>query len=154
MGKSWEEYKPAVNKTILILIAGIVWMLVGLMLSRLAIVWWQSYTGSFLILFIFIGLVLGVVKGYYIFTRVVNTNIQRIAQLNRVNFILAFISVKTYLLIIGMMILGILLRNSIIPKQYLAIIYLGVGLAMIISSYPYFKVLVTGSLERVRQVND
>ena len=138
----------------LILIAGIVWMLVGLMLSRLAIIWWQSYTGSFLILFIFIGLLLGVVKGYYIFTRIVNTNIQRIAQLNRVNFILAFISLKTYLLIIGMIILGILLRNSMFPKQYLAIIYLGVGLSMIISSYPYFKVLVKGNLKEVRQVND
>ncbi len=134
----------------LILIAGIVWILVGFMLSRLAILWWQTYTGSFVFIFILIGLILGVAKGYFIVTRVVITNIKRITQLNGNSFILAFISLKTYLLIAGMMILGILLRNSVFPKQYLAIIYMGVGLAMIFSSYPYFRMLFSGVSREVQ----
>ena len=144
MAKRWEEYKPAVDKTILILIAGIVWIMAGLMLSRLAIIWWQNYTGTLLSLFIFVGILLGVVKGYFILTRVVRANIRRINQLSRTGFVLAFISLKTYLLIIGMMTMGILLRHTSFPRQYLAILYLGVGIAMIISSYPYFKGLMSG----------
>jgi hypothetical protein len=149
MNRNWIEFKPGVNKTMLILIAGIVWIGVGMMLSRLAILWWQNYAGSYLPLFLFIALLLGMIKGYFILTRVVSTNIRRINQLNGTNFILAFISVKTYLLIIGMMILGFVLRHSLFPKHYLAILYLGAGLAMIISSVPYFKILVNRYLEKI-----
>ena len=149
MGKSWEDLKPAVNKTMLILIAGLVWVLVGLILSLLAVHWWQKYTGSFLLLFVVLGLLLGILKGYFIFSSMVTNNIKRIIKLNEQVFILAFISWKSYLLISGMMALGISLRNSTLPKQYLAIFYLGVGLAMIFSSIHYFKTLVSGDLREI-----
>jgi hypothetical protein len=127
--------------------AFIVWMLVGLMLSRSAIIWWENYTGSLIPLFVVLGLILGLVKGYFILTRVVNINIKRIYEMEGTGFILAFISPRTYLLILGMMMLGMILRHSSFPKHYLAIIYLGVGLAMLISSYPYLKVLLSGNLK-------
>jgi hypothetical protein len=147
MGKRWEKFKPAVNRSILVLIAGSVWAMVGLMLSRLAILWWERYTGSFLVLFIILGLILGIVKGYFVFSRVVKKNISRIARMDDTGFILAFIPWQTYLLITGMILLGIALRHSELPKQYLAILYLGVGLAMILSSLQYFGNLVRGELK-------
>ncbi|MBS0000142.1 MAG: hypothetical protein KFF73_14270 [Cyclobacteriaceae bacterium] len=146
MGKRWAEYKPAVNKTILVLIAGLVWVAVGTAMSRLAILWWQSYTGSFLILFVILGLILGIVKGYYIFSRIVRKNIDRISRMDKTGFVLAFIPWKTYLLIAGMVILGVTLRHSLLPRQYLAIIYMGIGLAMILSGFQYFWRLVRGNL--------
>jgi hypothetical protein len=148
MAKRWEDYKPAVDRTILVLMAFILWILVGVMLSRSAIIWWESYMGSLIPLFVVLGLFLGLFKGYFILTRVVNINIKRIYEMEGTGFILSFISLRTYLLIIGMMILGMLLRHSSFPKHYLAIIYLGVGLAMIISSYPYLKILLSGSLKK------
>ena len=148
MRKRWEEFKPAVDRSILVLIAGLVWAMVGLMLSRLAILWWERYTGSFLVLFVIIGMILGIVKGYYVFSRIVKKNIDRIARMEGNGFILAFIPWKTYLLIAGMMILGITLRHSTLPKQYLAILYLGVGLAMILSSLQYFRNVVRGELKK------
>jgi hypothetical protein len=47
-----------------------------------------------------------------------------------------------------MMTAGIALRHSTFPKQYLAILYLGVGLAMIISSLQYFRNLLGGELKK------
>jgi len=45
-------------------------------------------------------------------------------------------------LIIGLMItLGIILRNSAIPKQYLAIIYTTIGGAIFLSSFHYHGLL-------------
>lgn len=148
MGKRWEEFKPAVNRSILVLMAGLVWILVGLMLSRLAILWWEKYTGSFLVLFVVLGLILGIVKGYYIFSRIVRRNIDRISRMNDTGFVLAFIPWKTYFLIAGMIIFGITLRHSTLPKQYLAILYLGVGLAMVLSSLQYFRNLLHGELKK------
>ncbi len=148
MGKHWEEFKPTVDRSILILIAGLVWILVGLMLSRLAILWWERYTGSFLVLFVVLGLILGIVKAYYVFPRIVRKNIDRITRMEDTGFVLAFIPWKTYLLIAVMMFVGIALRHSMVPKQYLAILYLGVGLAMVLSSLQYFRNLVRGELKK------
>lgn len=148
MGKHWEEFKPAVDRSILVFIAGMVWIMAGLMLSRVAILWWERYNGAFLILFIALGLILGVVKGYFIFSRVVRKNIARIARMEDTAFILAFIPWKTYLLIGLMIMVGMALRHSTLPKQYLAILYLGVGLALILSSLQYFRNLVRGELEK------
>jgi hypothetical protein len=148
MGKRWEEFKPTVDRSILILIAGLVWIFVGLMLSRFAILWWERYTGSFLVLFVVLGLILGIVKAYYVFSRIVRKNIDRITRMEDTGFVLAFIPWKTYLLIAVMMFVGIALRHSMVPKQYLAILYLGVGLAMVLSSLQYFRNLVRGELKK------
>jgi hypothetical protein len=147
MGKRWEEFKPVVSKTILVLIAGLVWVVAGTVLSRLAIIWWQKYTGSFLILFIILGLILGIIKGYYIFSGIVRKNIDRISRMDRNGFILAFIPWKTYLLITAMMAFGMTLRHSALPKQYLAIIYMAVGLAMVVSGFQYFTSIARGDMK-------
>jgi hypothetical protein len=148
MGKRWEDFKPVVNKTILVLIAGFVWVVAGTFLSRYAIIWWQHYTGSFLIPFIILGLILGIVKGYYIFSGIVRKNIDRISRMDGNGFVLAFIPWKSYLLIVVMITFGMALRYSALPKQYLAIIYLAVGLAMILSGFQYFTSILRGEIRQ------
>jgi len=54
--------------------------------------------------------------------------------------LISFISWKSYLIIIIMVTLGVLLRHSEIPKHYLAILYTGIGLALILSSVRYMRV--------------
>jgi hypothetical protein len=44
-----------------------------------------------------------------------------------------------------MVTMGITLRHSPIPKQYLSVIYTGIGLALFLSSIRYFRnLLMTG----------
>ena len=45
---------------------------------------------------------------------------------------------KGYLIIIGMMALGILLRRSPLPRPYLAIVYVAIGGALLQASLNYF----------------
>ena len=52
--------------------------------------------------------------------------------------IFSFMSWKSYLIVVVMMTMGITLRHSSIPKQYLAIMYIAIGGALAISSIPYF----------------
>ncbi len=143
MEERWVELKPHVSRTVLILLAGIVWVLTGMMLLKHAIGWWHNYQGSLLVFLATLGVLLGVFKGYFIYTRVVKKNIDRISKFPAANFILSFITLRTYGLILLMMILGIVLRHSSFPKQYLAVIYLAVGLAMLFSGLPYFYTLIS-----------
>jgi hypothetical protein len=57
--------------------------------------------------------------------------------------IFAFISWKSYLLVVLMALLGVLLRHSSLPRQYLAIIYIGIGLALVLSSIRYLRVMLS-----------
>ena len=57
----------------------------------------------------------------------------------------AFIPWKSYLIIAVMMTMGIVLRHSSIPKQYLAVLYIGIGLALVLSSVRYMRIFIRES---------
>jgi hypothetical protein len=52
----------------------------------------------------------------------------------------AFIPWKSYLIIFIMVMMGALLRHSVIPKKDLAILYIGIGLALLLSSVRYIRI--------------
>ena len=54
--------------------------------------------------------------------------------------VFAFVPWKSYLIIVIMIAMGSTLRHSAIPKQYLAILYMGIGLALMLSSVRYLRV--------------
>ena len=56
--------------------------------------------------------------------------------------VFSFISWKSYLIIAVMIAVGTILRHSAIPKQYLAILYIGIGLALILSSVRYMRIFL------------
>ncbi len=53
--------------------------------------------------------------------------------------VFAFQSWKSYLIVVIMIAMGIGLRHSPIPKPYLSVLYIGIGLALILSSFRYLK---------------
>ena len=55
--------------------------------------------------------------------------------------VFAFQAWKSYLIIAFMIGLGIFLRHSAFPRHYLAVIYLAVGLALLLSSLLYYGLL-------------
>ncbi len=74
------------------------------------------------------------------FLKIVDKNLARILQMNGVKCLFAFIPWKSYLMIAVMVIMGGLLRHSMIPKEKLAILYIGIGLALILSSVRYIRI--------------
>jgi ABC-type nickel/cobalt efflux system permease component RcnA len=46
---------------------------------------------------------------------------------------------KSYILVAVMMTMGIALRHSSIPKQFLSVLYLAIGLALMLSSLRYIR---------------
>lgn len=132
------KLRPGVSKTILPILAGTMWMAVGVMLSVTALRWLIQYQGAAWP-YAVAGLTAAILIHGYGFIRIVTGNIKRIYNLPDKVCMFSFFSWKSYLLIIIMVSMGIALRHSSLPKQYLAIVYMGIGVALFLSGMQYFR---------------
>jgi hypothetical protein len=135
-----DKYKPAVPKTFLLILAGIVWECVGIMLLSFACSWLSATPAPFLYLHSGIGIVLALVIHHFGFLKIVDRNLNRILQMDGKKCLFSFFPRKSYLLIVVMASIGAVLRHSMIQKEYLAILYIGIGLALALSSIRYFRI--------------
>lgn len=135
-----DKYKPAIPKTYLILLAGIVWECVGILLIVLALSWLTKISDNYRNIFAFSGLFLALLIHHFGFLKIVDKNLKRILQMDGKKCMFSFFPRKSYLLIIVMVAMGSILRHSMIPKEYLAILYIGIGLALILSSIRYLRI--------------
>ena len=136
-----DKYKPAVTKNFLLFLAGIVWECVGIMLLVLAFSWLSTASNINIYLYAGVGVVLALLVHHFGFLKIVDRNLKRIILMNEKKCLFAFIPWKSYLIIVVMIAMGAALRHSVIPKEDLAILYIGIGLALILSSVRYMRVL-------------
>ena len=133
-------FKPAVEKRMLIALSGITWSVVGIVLCRLAVTWLSEMGPSIIIPFGLAGLTLSFLIYYFGFSKIVDRNTERILSKDGKVCVFAFQAWKSYLIVAVMIGMGIALRSSPLPKNYLSVIYIGFGGAMIISSVRYYRV--------------
>ncbi len=137
-----NRFLPLVNRKILMLIAGITWLCVGLMLINYAYLWLAVEQRSTVITFAGAGIVLTMLTHHFGFLKVADKNLKRILLLEEKVSVFSFITWKSYILIAGMIALGITLRHSIIPKPWLAILYIGIGMGLLLSSIRYLRFFI------------
>jgi hypothetical protein len=131
---------PAVKKVWLHLFAGIMWSGVGVMLISLASRWLHLPVLSQVILIVLAGLALASAIYYFGFSRMALKNIRRIeSYLAEKVCLFAFQKWTSYPLVLFMVSLGIYLRvYSTIPRQLLAVLYIGIGGGLFLSSIHYY----------------
>jgi len=78
----------------------------------------------------------------FVFRRIVTKNIERIDAGPPRASAFAFQGWKSYVVTAFMIGLGITLRHSALPKPYLAVVYEGVGVALLLTSLLYHRRLV------------
>ncbi len=143
MNPNLEKFKPAVKKPILLLLSGTMWFAVGVMLNSFAIHWLITYGSNFAFLFAGIGFIAALIIHHFGFLKLADKNLGRISFLKDKPCVFSFMSWKSYLIVAVMVTMGITLRHSSIPKQYLSVLYIGIGLALLLSSIRYFRVLIS-----------
>jgi hypothetical protein len=134
--------KPAVNKQVLLFLAGFMWLSVGIMLLLLSFSWLNASRNFNSYLLGGIGVVFALVVHHFGFLKIVDKNLGRILPMEGTKCVFSFITWKSYILVAGMVTLGTLLRHSPIPKPYLSILYIGIGLALLLSSLRYLRILL------------
>jgi hypothetical protein len=137
-----ETWKPGVPKSILLLIAGLLWIGVGVMLNALAYTWLKPASPGYTFAAAGIGIVAALLIHHLGFLRVVDKNLARILPMKGRRCVFAFMPWKSYILILLMISAGLYLRYSPVPKKYLAILYIAIGTALFLSSIRYLRYLV------------
>ena len=143
----WEDrgVMLIVTKKVLLLIAGIMWFAVGLMLLNYAQKWLSLESGGIVVIFGGTGIFIALCVHHFGFLRVADKNLKRILSMEEKVSLFSFITWKSYILIAGMMTMGITLRHSAIPKRYLSVLYIGIGLALTLSSIRYMRFFIQKS---------
>ncbi len=131
---------PSANRRVLVLLAGIVWSVVGLVLMGVATGWLLSSQRD-IILPLLAGIAVGLVVHRFGFSKIVSVNLVRIykqAPGKDKVCVFAFQNKRSYLTIVIMILLGYTLRHLPIAKMYLAPVYLAIEFGLFISSLQYY----------------
>lgn len=140
--KETERWKPGVHKSALLFLGGLLWIIVGIMLNGFVYAWLRTERTDDALLALIAGFVCSLIIHHFGFLRLVDKNLDRILSMEGRRCIFSFMPWKSYVLIIIMIVIGMLLRHSPIPKLYLAVLYTGIGTALILSSLRYLRYLI------------
>lgn len=127
------RFKPAASVTVHLSAAAIMWSMVGLMLAvrgllHLDFTEWTGFAWA-------AGAVLtGGIKGQFVLKRTALRAIKRIIERGDGKCLGGFMSLKSWLLIASMIIMGRLLRTSPLPGNLVWSVYVAVGTALTVSS--------------------
>lgn len=134
-----DKYKIAVTKDVHIFLAGFTWLSIGIMLLIFVLSWLWRETLITILVHSGIGIIISLFIYKFGFIKIEKKNLSRIMSFEGKNCVFAFLSWKSYLIVPVMIVMGSTLRNSSIPKEYLAIMYLAMGLALLLSGVDYLK---------------
>jgi hypothetical protein len=129
----------SVDKSILTLLAGLMWCGVGIMLVRYAVSWLSIYTWKEQLFFYTLGFLAAMPIHHFGFLKIADKNLNRILLLTGKTSPFSFMTWKSYIIVLIMVSMGIAMRHSSIPKRYLSILYDGIGLALFLSGIRYFR---------------
>lgn len=142
MSSGLKKFDPAVDKRLLVALSGIIWTVVGILLCNLSINWLSETPIQKAVLLGLSGFMLAMAIHHFGFLKLVDKNIERIMAKEGKVCIFAFQPWKSYLIVLVMICMGIVLRQSSFPKSYLSVIYTGFGGAMLLSSIRYYRVFI------------
>jgi hypothetical protein len=134
-------FKPHVDRFWLLLVAGSLWSVVGLVLCGLASYWFSTLEWPINGVVALAGFGLGILAYVFVFSRVAAKNIERIRRQPLRVCLFAFQAWRSYLLIVVMVGLGYTLRHSHLPRLILAAVYLAIGTALTLASSLYYDQL-------------
>jgi hypothetical protein len=132
--------RPAVHKKWLIFASAIMWSGVGVLLNWIATKWLSEFEQWQIIFTYSLGILAGLIIAKFGFSKLAAKNRDRIMGYPEKVCAFAFQRWQMYILILFMMGMGIFMRTSgLIPKFLLAPVYVGIGLALFIGSFVYYK---------------
>jgi hypothetical protein len=149
MRKNIDKIKPAVDKSALIFLSFFVWVVVGTGLLLFAYSWLKASQIRSSFLFAGVGAGAALVIHHFGFLKIVDKNLGRILPMEGKKCAFSFMTWKSYIIVAVMVTMGTLLRHSAIPKTYLSILYIGIGLSLILSSIRYLRILLS-QLKKVK----
>jgi uncharacterized membrane protein YwzB len=133
MDSSFSRYKPTAKIKTLLLLSASLWTIIGGMLITKGVVR-LSPLPEYKMIVVLSACIVGAFKAKFMLDRAAAKTVARILTLEDGTCLGAVYSVKTWLLVLCMIGMGVILRNSSLPMALLCFIYITIGLALIVSS--------------------
>lgn len=124
----------------LLLVAGIVWLLVGVNITQIGIGTYQVQNSGILWMLFLASAVVFVLFHLFVFTKMVAKHTERINSYTEdTTSLWRFFDKKGYIIMAFMMIGGIVLRLlGVLPEWFIAFFYTGLGLALVVAGINFF----------------
>ena len=126
----------------LLFIAGALWLGIGILMNGMSYSWLKAQPLVSSLVAFLAGFTCALVIHHFGFLRIVDKNLGRILPMAGRQCVFSFMTWKSYLLVLVMILLGVLLRQSPIPRLVLAVIYTAIGTALMLSSIRYLRFLI------------
>lgn len=142
---SYRQINPSVPKRYLSLIAAFAWTLAaGILLSKA--ITFLNYEEEYLVIYLFLSLIGGLLFYYFLFSKIATRHLKRLTSFRKERYcVFSFFSVRSYLLMILMISLGIVLRKSaLIEVGHLAFLYLMMGVPLLLSAFRFYREWIAG----------
>lgn len=134
-----KKCRPTVRRCWRLLLAGFIWLAVGIALTVVACLWLLDTEWPLNLGLAAASPCLGFLVSRLGFARIAARNIARLRQQPEPACVFSFQGWRSYLLIVIMMGFGYALRHLPVPKSVDAVIYFTMGSALAFSSSHYFR---------------
>ena len=138
-----SRLNPAVPRYYLFGLAGMFWTFAGVVLCARAILWLNVFSLTTELALEAMSFAVAIIGYLLLFVKVVQKNIDRIGHLPEQACVFAFTAWQGYIMIALMITIGITLRNTSIPKYFLAVPYTAMGAILLIGSARFYRQFVT-----------
>lgn len=135
----YERYKPAASRSTHMLVAALLWTLVGLGLATYGSIRTLGAAGSAKMVLFPAALVAGAAKGHWVLARSAKRNLARILARGEGRCLFGFLSLRSWAFVVLMMALGRTLRHSTATSPAVGPIYLAVGVALLVGSLEIWR---------------
>ncbi len=125
------QLKPGASKSTHLLLAAFIWAAVGLMLLYRGSCWLLEAKG---VVWLVPAMLAGTVKSLFLLDRVAAKNILRVQRFNDNHCLGGVYSIRSWGLVLAMMVLGRLLRGAGLPLALVGGFYVAIGWALFFSS--------------------
>jgi hypothetical protein len=142
------KLNPAVPRYYLFGLAGVFWTFAGLVLCGRAVLWLNAFPFGTELALEVTSIGIAIIGYLFLFAKVVQKNIDRIKQLPEQACVFGFTAWQGYIMIALMMTVGITLRNTSIPKYFLAVPYTAMGAILLIGSARFFRQFASSVVRR------
>lgn len=134
-----QRYKPAGSARTHALLAAGLWTIVGAGLLTAGVVWSRADGWFRFAPVLAVAVLVGLLKGQFVLGKTARRVLDRISRRGEGRCLGGFISWRMWLMVLGMMVLGRLLRAGLLPRPLVAFVYESVGIALLIGAISLWR---------------